>query len=74
MLMVFEHLKNPLRVLKNILNSSHSKTKLLIEVPIIENGFTNDINGFFSAGHLTHFSGIITELFYKKWMGDIESR
>ena len=66
MLMVFEHLKNPLRVLKNILNSSHSKTKLLIEVPIIENGFTNDINGFFSAGHLTHFSRASLQNFFIK--------
>ena len=36
MLHVLEHLKNPLEVLKNILNSAHSKTCLLVEVPIIE--------------------------------------
>ena len=56
MLHVLEHLKNPLEVLINILNSSHKDTYLLIEVPILENGFTNDVNGFFSAQHLTHFS------------------
>lgn len=66
MLHVLEHLKNPLQVLKNILNSSHSKTKLLIEVPILENGFTNDINGFFSAQHLTHFSRASLQNFFKK--------
>jgi len=27
-----------------------------VEVPILENGATNDINGFFSVQHLTHFS------------------
>ncbi len=56
MLHVLEHLKNPLQVLINILNSAHKDTYLLIEVPILENGFTNDLNGFFSAQHLTHFS------------------
>ena len=49
MLHVLEHLKNPLEVLINILNSAHKDTYLLIEVPILENGFTNDVNGFFSA-------------------------
>ena len=72
MLHVLEHLKNPLQVLKNILNSSHSKTKLLIEVPIIENGFTNDVNGFFSAQHLTHFSRRSLKNFFKKAGWDIQ--
>jgi len=31
-------------------------TRLLVEVPILERGSTNDINGFFSVHHLTHFS------------------
>jgi len=28
----------------------------VVEVPILENGKTNDINGFFSVQHMTHFS------------------
>ena len=63
---VLEHLKNPLKVLNNILNSAHPKTYLLIEVPVLENGFTNDINGFFSAQHLTHFSRNSLKNFFKK--------
>jgi len=65
MLHVLEHLKNPLEVLINILNSSHKDTYLLIEVPILENGFTNDVNGFFSAQHLTHFSRTSLKNFFK---------
>ena len=65
MLHVLEHLKNPLEVLINILNSSHKDTYLLIEVPILENGFTNDVNGFFSAQHLTHFSRNSLKNFFK---------
>ena len=60
---VLEHLKNPLETLINILKSAHQTTYLLIEVPILENGFTNDINGFFSAQHLTHFSRQSLKLF-----------
>jgi hypothetical protein len=62
---VLEHLKNPLDTLKNILNSSHKETRLIIEVPILENGFTNDINGFFSSQHLTHFSRDSLKLFFE---------
>lgn len=53
---VLEHLPNPKETLKRLSNLANEKTILLIEVPIIENGLTNDINGFFSAQHLTHFS------------------
>ncbi|QDF30236.1 class I SAM-dependent methyltransferase [Halarcobacter anaerophilus] len=53
---VLEHLSNPKEVLIRLNDLSNENTKLLIEVPIIENGLTNDINGFFSVQHLTHFS------------------
>ncbi len=53
---VLEHLSNPKEVLERLYDLSNSNTRLLIEVPIIENGLTNDINGFFSVQHLTHFS------------------
>jgi SAM-dependent methyltransferase len=53
---VLEHLPNPLETLKNLKLNSNDNTRLLIEVPILELGATNDINGFFSIQHQTHFS------------------
>lgn len=53
---VLEHLSSPKKVLERLNTLSNDNTKLMIEVPIIENGLTNDINGFFSVQHLTHFS------------------
>jgi ubiquinone/menaquinone biosynthesis C-methylase UbiE len=53
---VLEHLPRPVQALKKLRSISHSKTHLIIEVPILENGLTNDINGFFSIQHMTHFS------------------
>jgi ubiquinone/menaquinone biosynthesis C-methylase UbiE len=53
---VLEHLPRPVEALKKLRSVSHDKTYLIIEVPIIENGLTNDINGFFSIQHMTHFS------------------
>ena len=53
---VLEHLANPLETLQRLFHISEDTTKLVVEVPIIENGLTNDINGFFSVQHLTHFS------------------
>lgn len=53
---VLEHLPRPVAVLKNLKLISKINTRLVIEVPIIEKGLTNDICGFFSVGHLTHFS------------------
>ncbi|MEL7657387.1 MAG: class I SAM-dependent methyltransferase [Bacillota bacterium] len=55
---VLEHLPNPGRVLKKLKQISHGNTRLVIEVPIFEKAQTNDINGFFSVQHLTHFSKI----------------
>ena len=53
---VLEHLYDPYKVLKNLHDKSHEAARLVIEVPILEKGITNDINGFFSIQHLTHFS------------------
>ncbi|MBB1271632.1 class I SAM-dependent methyltransferase [Psychromonas sp. SR45-3] len=53
---VLEHLQDPLQTLKRLHTLSNTNTKFIIEIPILENGLTNDINGFFSAQHLTHFS------------------
>lgn len=53
---VLEHLPRPLSVLRNLRRIAHRATRLVLEVPILENGKTDDINGFFSTQHLTHFS------------------
>lgn len=53
---VLEHLPDPVATLINLRNQAHDKTMLVVEVPILENGLTNDINSFFSAQHMTHFS------------------
>lgn len=53
---VLEHLADPVGVLKKIKEISHQNTKLVIEVPVLDNGNTNDIHGFFSVQHATHFS------------------
>ncbi len=63
---VLEHLPTPLETLKNLAQISDKKTHLVIEVPIIENGLTNDINGFFSVQHLTHFSRLSLKNILKK--------
>jgi hypothetical protein len=53
---VLEHLSRPLSVLTNLRKASNDSTKLIVEVPILENSATNDINGFLSVQHMTHFS------------------
>jgi len=53
---VLEHLVNPKQVLMNLLKLAKENTSLIVEVPILENGATNDINGFIAPLHLTHFS------------------
>jgi hypothetical protein len=60
---VLEHVANPLEVLRHLRAVSHASTKLVVEVPILEFGATNDINGFFAVQHMTHFShGSLTRL------------
>ncbi|MFZ0799670.1 MAG: class I SAM-dependent methyltransferase [Terriglobales bacterium] len=53
---VLEHLPKPVAVLQNLRTMAHSDTHLVVEVPLLENGVTNDLNGFFSFYHMTHFS------------------
>lgn len=53
---VLEHLPRPVAALRRLRSIAHSDTRLVLEVPILENGVTNDINGFFSVQHMTHFS------------------
>ena len=56
MLHVLEHLPQPVLALKNLRANSHPDTVLVVEVPLLELGLTNDVNGYFSVHHLTHFS------------------
>ncbi len=53
---VLEHLPDPYSVLEHLRNIAGSQTKLVVEVPVLEFGRTNDINGFMSVQHMTHFS------------------
>lgn len=53
---VLEHLPRPVEVLKNLRRNAHERTELIVEVPILERGATNDVNGFLSVQHMTHFS------------------
>jgi SAM-dependent methyltransferase len=53
---VLEHLADPFAVLCHLRSIAHEISHLVIEVPIIEFGTTNDINGFLSVQHMTHFS------------------
>lgn len=53
---VLEHLKDPYKVLCHLREISRKNSHLVIEVPVMELGMTNDINGFLSVQHMTHFS------------------
>jgi SAM-dependent methyltransferase len=53
---VLEHLPRPVSVLQNLRAAAHGQTRIVVEVPVLERGATNDINGFLSAQHMTHFS------------------
>jgi 2-polyprenyl-3-methyl-5-hydroxy-6-metoxy-1,4-benzoquinol methylase len=58
---VLEHLPRPVPVLRHLRSKAHSGTRLVVEVPVLENGQTNDINGFFTVQHTTHFSRVSLE-------------
>lgn len=64
---VFEHLPDPKRVLDSIFTRTCSSSSLLIEIPILElHGETEDIGGFFSPQHYTHFTfGTLLKLIEK---------
>lgn len=53
---VLEHLTEPAAVLARLHVVSAKKAKLVVEVPVLEWGKTNDVCGFFSVQHVTHFS------------------
>jgi len=53
---VLEHLADPKEVLLQLAKISSEDTVLVVEVPTLDRGSTEDINGFFSIQHLTHFS------------------
>lgn len=53
---VLEHLPRPLTVLRHLHALAKPTTRLVLEVPVLEHAATNDINGFFSVQHMTHFS------------------
>ena len=53
---VLEHLPRPAKVLAKLRALAHEGTRLVLEVPVLELGATNDINGFLTVSHLTHFS------------------
>ena len=53
---VLEHLPRPLEVLKYLRSISDNSTSLVVEVPVLDNGNTNDIHGFLTVQHTTHFS------------------
>lgn len=56
MMHVLEHLPDPCGTLKRLRELADPATRLVVEVPLLEQGRTNDINGFLSVTHLTHFS------------------
>jgi len=53
---VLEHLPDPIAALRKLRSIAHPSSRIVVEVPILEKGITNDINGFFSVQHITHFS------------------
>jgi len=53
---VLEHLPRPVDALRRLAGLAAPGGRLVVEVPIAENGATNDISGFFSVYHVTHFS------------------
>jgi hypothetical protein len=55
---VLEHLPRPLAVLRHLRHMAHAGTRLVVEIPVIESAMTNDINGFFTVQHTTHFSRV----------------
>jgi len=53
---VLEHLPRPVEVLKRLAQLATPRTRLLVEVPIVENVIFGDVCGFLTVQHLTHFS------------------
>lgn len=53
---VLEHLPEPIAVLKRLRAAASPTTRMVVEVPLLELAKTNDINGYLTVSHLTHFS------------------
>lgn len=53
---VLEHLPRPVEVLRRLAQLSTARTRLLVEVPVVENVIFGDVCGFLTVQHLTHFS------------------
>ncbi len=53
---VLEHLPRPVEALRRLAALAAPGARLVVEVPIAENGATNDISGFFSVYHVTHLT------------------
>ncbi len=53
---LLEHLPDPLALLRGLRATATGHTRLVVEVPIVERGATNDLVGFFTVQHTTHFS------------------
>lgn len=53
---VLEHVERPVELLANLWRQSNEETKLVLEVPILELVRTEDVCGFFTVQHLTHFT------------------
>ncbi len=53
---VLEHLPRPVPALTRLREVSHEGTRLVVEVPVLEGHLTNDLVGFFTVQHTTHFS------------------
>jgi Methyltransferase domain len=56
LLAVLEHLPRPTDALAKLRSISHEGTRLVVEVPLLENEIGPDVFGFFSPHHMTHFS------------------
>ena len=53
---VLEHLPRPVEVLQRLAALATPRTRLLVEVPIVESVIYGDVCGFLTVQHLTHFS------------------
>jgi hypothetical protein len=53
---VLEHLPHPVPILARLRQASHAGSRLVVEVPVLEGRATNDLMGFFTPQHTTHFS------------------
>jgi 2-polyprenyl-3-methyl-5-hydroxy-6-metoxy-1,4-benzoquinol methylase len=64
MIMVLEHLPYPVEVLRRLSSQAQPRTRLVVEVPVVEHmqrGVANgclkwDVSGFLVTPHVTHFS------------------